>query len=403
MGAMGRRSAKLLNSSVAPWPSFSQDEISTVTDVLQSGRVNYWTGEIGRQFEREFAAWTGTRRAIALANGTLALDVALKALGIGPGDDVIVTPRTFIASVSSVVGAGARPVFADVDYESGNLTAKTIAAAITPTTRAFVPVHLGGWPCDMTSIMDLARAHDCVVIEDCAQAHGAWHAGRKVGSFGDVGAWSFCQDKIMSTGGEGGMVTTDNEDLWNTMWSYKDHGKSWEAVYEREHPQGFRWIHDSFGTNWRMLEVQAAIGRAQLAKMDLWTAQRIANAGQLIAALKAFPAAVRVPTISEDRDKHGFYRLYGYVRPDGLRATWDRDRIVQAINQLGIPAFQGSCSEVYHERAFDGTGLRPNRPLQVAQELGATSLAFLVHPTLSADDVERTVAAIQLVFSQATR
>ena len=402
MGAMGRRSAKLLNSSVAPWPSFSQDETSTVTDVLQSGRVNYWTGEIGRQFEREFAAWTGTRRAIALANGTLALDVALKALGIGPGDDVIVTPRTFIASVSSVVGAGARPVFADVDYESGNLTAETIAAAMTSATRAFVPVHLGGWPCDMTGIMDLARAHDCVVIEDCAQAHGAWHAGRKVGSFGDVGAWSFCQDKIMSTGGEGGMVTTDNEELWNTMWSYKDHGKSWEAIYEREHPQGFRWIHDSFGTNWRMLEVQAAIGRAQLAKMDLWTAQRTKNAQRLIATLKDFGKVVRVPTVSSESDRHAFYRLYAYVRPNGLRAAWSRDRIVQMINQLGIPAFQGSCAEVYNERAFDGTGMRPDQPLPVAKDLGETSLAFLVHPTLSNDDIDRTAMALRTVLSEAS-
>jgi dTDP-4-amino-4,6-dideoxygalactose transaminase len=403
MGRLGRRSTVLLNSGVAAWPSFPDDEAGAVLQVLHSGRVNYWTGDEGRHFEREFAQWAQSARAIALANGTLALDVALRALGIGPGDDVIVTPRTFIASVSSVVGVGARPVFADVDLDSGNLTAATIEAALTPATRAFLPVHLGGWPCDMTAIMALARANDCMVIEDCAQAHGARHAGRSVGSFGDVNAWSFCQDKIMSTGGEGGLVTTGSDPLWKAIWSYKDHGKSWDAVYERAHPPGFRWLHDSFGTNWRMLEIQAAIGRVQLAKMAEWSARRTANAERLISVLKRFPGAVRVPTISHPGDTHAFYRLYAYVKSEGLRENWNRNRIVQAIGEQGVPAFQGSCSEVYNERAFDNTGLRPDRPLPAACELGMTSLAFLVHPTLTADDIERTASAIELAFSQAAR
>src|SRR5690606_11358648 len=199
--------------------------------------------------------------AVAVANGTLALDLALKALNVGDGDEVIVTPRTFLASVSCIVTAGATPVFADVDLNTQAISAETIAPVISAKTKAIIVVHLGGMPADMDPIMELARAHNIFVIEDCAQAHGATYKGKSVGSIGHIGAWSFCQDKIMTTGGEGGMVTTNSKDLWSAMWSYKDHGKSWEAVYEREHPPGFRWLHESFGTNWRMTEIQAVIGR----------------------------------------------------------------------------------------------------------------------------------------------
>ena len=390
----------MLNSSVAPWPSYSDEEQQAVARVLGSGRVNYWTGEEAREFEREFAEQTGSRRAVALFNGSVALDVALKVLGIGPGDEAIVTPRTFIASVSCVVNAGANPVFADVDRDSGNLSPESVERAITERTRVILPVHLGGWPCDMPALRALADGHGLAIIEDCAQANGAMVDGRSVGTFGEIGCWSFCQDKIVTTGGEGGMVTTDDEELWSRMWSYKDHGKSWEAVYEREHPPGYRWLHESFGTNFRMLEVQAAIGRIQLRKLGESTERRTANAQSYRAALDAFPGAVRVPEPRQGMT-HAYYRLYAYVRPAGLRSGWSRDRIVAEINALGIPIFQGSCSEVYLEKAFEGTGLRPSEPLPVARELGETSLAFLTHPTLTAEDVERTCAAIQQVFSEA--
>lgn len=390
----------MLDTPCAPWPSFDEEEVQAVTRVLRSNRVNYWTGQEARLFEKEFADWGGNARAIALMNGTVAIDLALRALGIGPGDEVIVTPRTFIASVSSVVNAGARPVFADVDRDSGNITPETIARALTPRTCAIVPVHLGGWPCDMTRIMDLARQHDLVVIEDCAQAHGASHAGRSVGSFGQVGAWSFCQDKIITTGGEGGMVTTDDPDLWSAMWSFKDHGKSWEAVYERSHPPGFRWLHESCGTNWRMTEMQAVIGRIQLARMPEWHAARTRNA-EALAGILSESSAVRVPLPSSS-DVHAFYRLYAYVRPEALRSGWSRDRIIAALTERGIPAFQGSCSEVYLERAFDNSG-RPGERLSNARELGETSLAFLTHPTLTRIDVDRAREALKEVLSQASR
>lgn len=390
----------MLNTPFSPWPSFTAQEADAVRNVLLSNKVNYWTGTECHEFEKEFAAWAGTHHAVALGNGTLALDVALKALGIGPGDEVVVTPRTFIASISCVVNAGATPVFADVEADSGNLSAVTIAKVLTPKTKAVICVHLAGWPCDMDAIMALAETHGLKVIEDCAQAHGAQYKGRSVGSIGHVGAWSFCQDKIMTTGGEGGMVTTNDEVLWRAMWSFKDHGKSYAAVYEREHAPGFRWLHESFGTNWRMLEMQAAVGRIQLQRMAGWTATRTRHAGQIWAACGGCPA-LHVPAVPANV-LHAHYKCYVYVRPEKLAQGWNRDRIVAEINALEVPCYQGSCSEVYLEKAFDGTGWRPAAPLPAAHALGATSMMFLVHPTLTQAEVDKTCAVIAQVMQQAT-
>jgi dTDP-4-amino-4,6-dideoxygalactose transaminase len=411
-------SIAVLNTPFSPWPAFTQEEAAAVQRVLLSNRVNYWTGEECRAFEREFASWVGTRHAVALANGTLALDLALKALGIGPGDEVIVTPRTFIASVSCVVNAGATPVFADVDPDSGNIEADGIAKVISPRTRAVICVHLAGWPCDMDPIMALSERHNFKVIEDCAQAHGARYKGRSVGSIGHVGAWSFCQDKIMTTGGEGGMVTTDDDALWRAMWAFKDHGKSYAAVYEREHPPGFRWLHESFGTNWRMLEIQAVIGRIQLGRMADWSTSRARHAETLRAALQRFSGphgAVRLPSFrckgcTSDATRlpcelgcvHANYKFYAYVRPERLAPGWNRDRIVAETVRRGVPCYQGSCSEVYLEKAFDGTPWRPGNRLPMARQLGETSLMLLVHPTLTADEVQRSANELCSVLEQAT-
>ncbi|MXO60563.1 aminotransferase [Altererythrobacter salegens] len=382
------------------WPSFTCEEADAVRAVIASNKVNYWGGEIGRAFEREFAEWSGSGYAVALANGTLALDLALNALGIGAGDEVVVTPRTFIASVSSVVNAGATPIFADVDRDSGNISPATIAPVLTERTRAIVPVHLGGWPCDMDGIMDLARARGIAVIEDCAQAHGARVGTRSVGSIGDVGAWSFCQDKIMTTGGEGGMATTDNEELWRKMWSYKDHGKDWDAVYNRAHPPGYRFVHESFGTNWRMLEMQAAIGRIQLRRMADWTRRRTENAMTIAAAIRRHPDIVRLP-LPDKGFTHAFYRLYAYIRTEALAPGWTRDRLVDELLQFEIPVMHGTCSEVYLEKAFDGTPWQPVQRLPVARELGETSIMFLVHPTLEVEHVGRIAAGVEEVFGRA--
>lgn len=410
-----------MNTMSSPWPCFTQEEADAVSRVLLSNKVNYWTGQEGREFERAFASWCEADHAIALANGTVALDLALAGLGIGSHnggtatDEVIVTPRTFLASVSCVVNAGAVPVFADVDRDSGNMTAETIAAVRSQNTKAIIAVHLAGWSCDMDPIMALAKHHGIKVIEDCAQAHGARYKGRPVGAIGDVAAWSFCQDKIMTTGGEGGMITTNDHNLWSTMWSFKDHGKSWKAVYERQHPPGFRWLHESFGTNWRMTEMQAAIGRIQLGRMADWTGTRGANAKIIAETLELFAqedGPIRLPvfcctdrakTAQDDGCVHAYYKFYAYVRPQNLARGWTRDRVVNEITARGVPCFQGSCSEVYLERAFDGTGWRPDPRLPVAKALGETSLMFLVHPTLTKEEIIKTAEVLRKVLKQAQR
>ena len=395
----------MLNTPFSPWPSFTQEEADAVSQVLLSNKVNYWTGQECRQFETEFAKWADSKYAVAMGNGTLALDVALQALDIGAGDEVIVTPRTFIASISSVVNAGATPVFADVDEATGNITPESIAAVLTAKTKAIVCVHLAGWPCYMDGIMALADKHNLYVIEDCAQAHGARYKGLSVGSIGHIGAWSFCQDKVMTTGGEGGMVTTNDEQLWRKMWAYKDHGKSYAAVYETEHPPGYRWLHGSFGTNWRMTEMQAVLGRIQLTRMPDWTDKRTANAQAILDTCAKWEAKgyLSVPRLEESAQfadsTHAYYKLYVYVQSDNLPGEWSRDRIIQEINELGVPCFSGSASEVYLEKAFDNTGLRPESRLPVAKQLGETSLMFLVHPTLTEDEIKQTVQAIDSVFA----
>ncbi|QOL26569.1 DegT/DnrJ/EryC1/StrS aminotransferase family protein [Thalassotalea sp. LPB0316] len=391
----------MLNTPFSPWPSFSQEEIDAVSAVLASNKVNYWTGQEGRQFEKEFAEYTDSKYAVAVANGTLALDLAFAALALGEGDEVIVTSRTFIASVSSIINAGATPVFADVELDSQNISARTISEVLTPKTKAIVCVHLAGWPCDMDPIIELAKQHNIFVVEDCAQAHGAKYKGRSVGSIGDVGAWSFCQDKIMTTGGEGGMLTTNNEKLWRKAWAYKDHGKSYAAVYEKEHPPGYRWLHESFGTNWRLTEMQSAIGRIQTKRMPQWFETRNRYAQQIFASCRSFDF-IDVPEVPNDVE-HAFYKCYVQVKPERLPQGICRDQIIDKLNQAGIPCYSGSCSEVYKEKAFDNTNYRPAQPLPNAVKLGETSLMFLVHPTLTQQEIDKTCNAIGKICAELTK
>ena len=388
----------MLNTAFEPWPSFTQEEADAVSKVLLSNKVNYWTGQECREFEKEFAAFAETKYAVALANGTVALDVALKALDIGAGDDVIVTSRTFLASASSIVTAGANPIFADVELDSQNISARTIAAVLTPNTKAIICVHLAGWMCDMDPIMQLAAEKGLYVIEDCAQAHGAKYKGKAAGSIGHISAWSFCQDKIMTTGGEGGMVTTNDENLWKKMWSYKDHGKNFDSIYNKQHPPGFRWLHDSFGTNWRMMEMQAVIGRIQLKKMAEWTEKRTQNMQHIYSAFENSPY---ISVFQPSKDYvHAAYKCYVQVNIDQLPEGWSRDRIMNEIAELNVPCFSGSCSEVYLEHAFDDTPWRPAQRLENAQKLGESSLMFLVHPTLSSSNIERMLKSITEVIGR---
>jgi len=384
----------MINNSFSPWPSYTQLEADAVRNILLSNKVNYWTGDVCRKFEREFSKWSGSKYSVTLGNGTLALDAAFKALNLDNGDEVIVTSRSYIASVSSIVNSGAKPVFADVDLESQNISSESISLVITDKTKAIVCVHLAGWPCEMDEIMKLANKFGLFVIEDCSQAHGASYKGKSVGSIGHIGCWSFCQDKIMTTGGEGGMVTTNDKSLWLKIWSYKDHGKSYKAVYKSDQPKGFKWLHESFGTNLRMTEMQAAIGLIQLKRMKDWHKKRLRNANFIWNTAKEC-IGLRVPSIP-DHIEHAAYKCYVFV--DGGSKL--RDKMMKKINEKGVPCFSGSCSEVYLEKAFDNTDFRPKKRLTNAKDLGESSLMFLVHPTLTEKEIKKTCKVLKEVVSE---
>lgn len=386
---------------MARWPVYDEEQIEAVVSVLRSGGVNAWTGPYVRQFEEVYAASLGLRHAIALANGTVALELALFALGLCKGDEVIVTPRSFMASAACVPFCGGVPVFADIDAASQNLTAETIAARITPQTRGIIVVHLAGWPCDMPAIMALARKHGLWVIEDCAQAHGAEILGRPVGSFGDIAAFSFCQDKIITTGGEGGLIAMNDEALWDRAWSRKDHGKSYDTVFRKQHPAGFRWLHETIGTNWRMTSIQAALGLIQLKRLTEWRAKRAQNAAILHDALRDLEA-LRTPE-APNGFRHAYYRFYTFVCSDRLKPGFNRDKIVADMNEAGVPCFSGSCSEIYLEKAFADKGYGPDQRLPVARELGDTSVALLVDPSIDTSTMKETARVLRQVVLSATR
>jgi len=395
------------------WPSYSISESNLISKTLLSNKVNYWTGNQTKKFENEFAKVIGSKYAIAVANGSLALELALRSLGLGSGDEVIVTSRTFVASASSISNIGADPIFVDVDPNSGNISPKEILKALTTKTKAIICVHLAGWPCDMDSIMKIAYQNGIKVIEDCAQAHGAKYKGKYVGSIGDIGTWSFCQDKIISTGGEGGMVTTNDNSLWKKMWSYKDHGKNHSIIFDGNQDQvGFKWVHDSIGTNFRMIEIQAALGRFQLKKLNRWVKQRNKNAQAIFKILSKYES-IRIPdfkcsdTCKKDCHKaqgclHAFYKCYVYVDQNFLKSNWSRNKIIEEINKKNIPCYAGSCSEIYLEKAFEGYKKKPKERLFFAKLLGDSSLMFLVHPSISKENMNLCLSVIENVILRAT-
>lgn len=394
----------LRRDPMPPWPCPGEEEIEAVTAVLRSGRINYWTGTEGRDLEREYAENLGRRYAIAVANGTLALELALRAFRIGTGDEVVVPSRTFVATAAAVVSVGAVPVVADIDPDSGNMTADTVEPLLTEHTRAIIPVHLGGWPVDMAPIVTLAEQRGLIVIEDCAQAHGGARDGLPVGALGGhAAAFSFCQDKILPTG-EGGILLLDDDEAYARAWAYKDHGKSLEKVSDAAFmtaDNSFKWLVDSFGTNWRMDELVAAMGRVGLAKLPSWHAARRRNALHLAERLSDVPA-LRVPLPDPDVE-HAFYRLYAFVDPDALAEGWTRDRILAAIAAEGVPVQYGTCAEIYREQAFASAGVGPATRLPGAARAHETSLAFFVHPTLGVEEMDVTAEAVRAVMGAAAR
>lgn len=386
---------------LSPWPYYDDEQLSNVTQILQSGKVNYWTGTHGKFFEKEFSVKFDVKYSVALANGSLALSCAYLALDLNEGDEIITTPRTFIATSSSAVLLGLKPVFVDVDINSGNITAENIEPAINKKTKAIVVVHLAGWPAEMDRICELARKNGLYIIEDCSQAHGAKINNKNVGTFGDMATWSFCQDKIITTGGEGGMLSTNNFEFFKKVWSFKDHGKAYEKIKSKSNNGSFRWLHDNFGSNFRLTEMQSSIGRVQLKRLNDWIFLRNRNAKVLIKYLSELKQ-INIP-IPPDNITHAYYKFYCYVNENCFLTDWNRERIIHELNINGFPAYSGSCSEIYLEKCFKDVGLSPINNLKNAHILGNTSIMFLVNPNISIEQMNLYGKEISSVFRKALK
>jgi len=389
------------------WPYFEQDEIDAACSVLKSGKVNYWTGDEVKLFENDFAQFLGIKHAIAVANGSVALELALETLDIGCGDEVIVPNRTFIATASCCVMRGAVPVFTDIDKDSQNITAENIRPLITPNTKAIITVHLGGWACEMDEILVLARENNIYVIEDCAQSLGGKYKGQALGTFGDIAAFSFCQDKIMTTGGEGGMFVTNNEEWYRKAWSYKDHGKDFDYYINGKIKDSF---YTSLGTNWRLTALQASIGRAAMKKVPDWLEKRRRFAEMLDRGFRGI-SGIRL-TIPPDYVEHAYYKYHAFVVNAELKTEWDRDRIIKAISAEGVPCGFGITGGIGEESCWEKTklvginevqNLKQKKSFPVDRDLRETALMFQVHPTLDDKAIKDTINAVKKVMAAAAK
>lgn len=395
---VGEASARSL-AVFSAWPRYEPDEVAAVIEVLRSGRVNALVhGEQNRAFESEFSDFVGMPHAIAVANGTVSLEIALRALGVGTGDEVIIPARSFFATASAVVAAGAEPVFADVEIHSQNIDPVSVRRMVSERTKAVICVHLAGRPCDMESLADICKSRGLFLIEDCAQAHGGRYKGQSVGSFGDASSFSFCTDKIMSTGGEGGMVLFKSDVAWANGWAIKDHGKAAPELRPQSTslPGEFRYLHQSFGSNFRMTEMQAAIGRNQLHKLPFWTERRRLNAETLASALKGLPGIVL--DWHEDHVQHAWYKFYVLIDETSLPARLTRSVVIGKLLKLGIQCGSGSCPDMSREAAFAGRSVRRDGNLPNANWLGARSLMFPVDHLLDESDMLKISEALKMVL-----
>ena len=342
---------KAVTNKLVGWPKFDEKAIEAVTDVLRSGKVNYWTGPNGMEFEKKFAEWQGSKYAISVATGTAALHVALAALGIGPGDEVIVPSYTFIATSFSVVQAGAIPRFADVNLDDHCISVESAEKLVNRRTKAIIPVHLYGNVCDMDKINAFAKKHNLFVIEDNAEAFGGVYKGKKTGTLSDMAACSFCQNKTFTTGGEGGMVTTDNEDLAWEARSFRDHGYDVKArlnllALEQKLP----YIHNRVGWNYRMTEMQSAIGLAELQRMDTWNLPaRKRNAHILMDILGPMPRVKYMPIDTAERQNGWFVCAFSL---DIENMNCDIQTFVKAAGAEGAPCWKVFWPQCHVERAF---------------------------------------------------
>ena len=392
------------------YPIFNKDISKKVLQVLQSGKVNYWTGNECKNFEKEFSDYHNIKYSSCVSNGSVALEIALKALNLKKTDTVIVTPRSFVISASCVINLGLKPIFGDVDH-NGNLNIEGIKKAYNKNVKAIIVVHLNGLSCDLDPILKFVRQKKIFLIEDCSQAHGAIYKGKKIGSFGHISTWSFCQDKIMSTGGEGGMISTNNKKLWLKLWSLKDHGKNYKKIFKKRNKNEFIWLHDDFGSNYRMTEMQAAIGREQLKFLDKQIKKRNLIANLYLNGLRDYYLKYDIlkrPDFtfkSQNSNKnlnklynfkHAFYRLNIFVNKNKI----NRNKLLKKLNEKKIKCGVGSCPEIYREKIFRKLNFFPKKRLINAKLLGETSIMFPINPNLSLTKVKTEINSIKKILNK---
>ena len=381
------------------WPYYSQNEINRVSKILKSGKVNYWTGNECKNFEEVFKKKFKINYSIAVSNGTVALEAALKVLNLKKDDEVIVSCKSYQSSASAIVNIGAKPVFCDVNFNTQNIDVKYLEKKISRKTKAIICVHLGGWPCEMDKLVDIAKKNSLKIIEDCSQAHGAKFNKKYVGSFGDIAVWSFCNDKIISTGGEGGMIGIKKKKIWKKIWSYKEIGKNLDKVVKNKNKKnmGFAWVHDFFGSNLRMTEMQAAIGIIQLKKLD--TTLRLRNKiNKLIwKKLKQYKSII-IPDLSENLELAP-YRCYVKLNFNYIKKKYNLKKIIKLLNKDQIICNEGSCSEMYLEKSFKNIGFSPSKRLPNASKLTKISLAFFINPLIKKSELNKKINHISAVFN----
>jgi len=389
---------------------YNQKQIELVSKVLKDNKTNYWTGKECKKFEKEFSNYHNVKYSITVSNGSVALEIALKALGLKKYDKIIVTPRSFVISASCVLNLGLRPIFSDVD-DNGNLHINGIKKVYNKNIKAIIIVHLNGLACDLDPILSFVKKNKIYLIEDCSQAHGAIYKYKKVGSFGDISTWSFCQDKIISTGGEGGMISTNNKKLFLKSWSLKDHGKNYESVLYKKNKTGFRWLHDGLGSNYRMTEMQAVIGREQLKSLDNQINKRNLIANLYINGLKNYYLKYdllkkpdfkcqQCPTehvkTSCKLCKHAFYRLNLFINKKKINQI----KLIKQLNKNKINCIVGVCPEIYMEKVFNKFDFKKSNRLSNAKYLGETSLVFTINPYKSIKDYKKDISLIIKCFNK---
>lgn len=387
------------------YPYYPDKLLNKIIKTFKSGKVNYWTGKEGKFFEKEFSRYLGNKYSVAVSNGSVALEIALKALNLKKNAHVIVTPRSFIISASCVINLGFKPIFADVN-SNGNLSIEGIKKSYTKQVKAIILVHLNGLSCDMDPIINFAKKHKIKIIEDCSQAHGAVYKNKPVGSYGDISTWSFCQDKIMSTGGEGGMISTNNKSIWEKCWSIKDHGKNYLITHTKKNKLGFKWLHHNFGSNYRMTEVQSLIGRYQLKDLNYQVKKRNLIANQVISSLKIFwekyhlisqPNFECSSCIKKIKKKncnnciHAFYRLNLFINVNREKKL----KILNNIQKKKVNCNEGPCPLIFKEKIFKKLKIKPKNKLTNAIVLGDRSIVYHINPNISPNKLKYDIKIIK--------